>query len=307
MRRLSLAVSIASAELAELERQQEERGKLRGECLGGGDADLRAGVGVDGAVGFAGHHGPDHVADGDGLRAEADHLALGGQGVGGFAGLGDEQAQRVAVGNGIAIAVFAGVVDVDRQAREPLDHVLAGQRRVPAGAAGGDVDAGGVGEFLVADLHLAQEDLAGVERDAAQGGVANGARLLPDFLEHEVLVAALFRLDGIPLDARDLALDGLAVEVGELDAVAGEDGHVAVGEEIDIARVVQDAGNVGGDEVFALAHADDDRRAGARGDDLVGLGGGEDAEGKGARQPLDGAAHGSFQAGWACRRLSASF
>ena len=39
------------------------------------------------------------------------------------------------------------------------------------------------------------------ERDAAEGGVADGARLLPDFLEHEVLVAALFRLDGIPLDA----------------------------------------------------------------------------------------------------------
>jgi hypothetical protein len=60
-----------AAELAELERQQKQRGELRGEGLGGGDADLRAGVGVDGAVGLAGHHGVHHVADGHGLGAEA--------------------------------------------------------------------------------------------------------------------------------------------------------------------------------------------------------------------------------------------
>ena len=130
-----------------------------------------------------------------------DHLALGGERVGGFAGLRDEQAEGVAIGNGIAIAVFAGVVDVDGHAREALDHVFAGERGMPAGAAGGDVDAGGAGEFVVVDFHFAEEDVAGVERDAAEGGVANGARLLPDFLEHEVLVAALFRLDRIPLDA----------------------------------------------------------------------------------------------------------
>ena len=91
------------------------------------------------------------------------------------------------------------------------------------------------------------------------------------------------------------ALDGLAVEVGELDAGEGEDGHVAVGEEVDVAGVVEDAGNVGGDEVLAFADADDDGRAGARGDDLVGLGGGEDAEREGAGEALDGAADGIFE------------
>ena len=148
----------AAAELAELEGEQKERGELRGEGLGGGDADFGTGVGVDGAVGFAGDHGADDVADGDGLRAERDHFALRGEGVGGFAGLGDEQAEGVAIGNGIAIAVFAGVVDVDGQAREALDHVLAGEGGVPAGAAGGDVDAGGAGELVVGDLHFAEED-----------------------------------------------------------------------------------------------------------------------------------------------------
>ena len=55
------------------------------------------------------------------------HFALRGKGVGGFAGLGDEEAEGVAIGDGIAIAIFAGVVDVDRQAGEALDHVFAGE------------------------------------------------------------------------------------------------------------------------------------------------------------------------------------
>jgi hypothetical protein len=49
-----LGVGDGAADLAELEGEQEERGELGGEGLGGGDADLGAGVGGDGALGFAG-------------------------------------------------------------------------------------------------------------------------------------------------------------------------------------------------------------------------------------------------------------
>jgi hypothetical protein len=79
---------------------------------------------------------------------------------------------------------------------------------VPTGAAGGDGDLGGGAEVGVGDLHFGEEDVAGVERDAAEGGVADGAGLLVDFLEHEVLVAGLFGLDGVPGDALDFARDG---------------------------------------------------------------------------------------------------
>ena len=66
------------------------------------------------------------------LRAFGDELALGGDGVGGFAGLGDEQADGVGVGDGVAVAVLGGVVDVDGEAGEALDHELAGEAGVPA-------------------------------------------------------------------------------------------------------------------------------------------------------------------------------
>ena len=146
---------------------------------------------------------------------------LGGYGVGGFSGLGDEEAELGGVGDGVAVAVLAGVVDVYGEAGEALDHEFAGEACVPAGAAGGDGDAGGGAELFGGDLHVGEEDVAGVEGDAAEGGVADGAGLLVDFLEHEVLVAGLFGLDGVPGDALRFESAGVAVEVGEGDAAGG--------------------------------------------------------------------------------------
>ena len=137
--------------------------------------------------------------------------------------------------------------------------------------------------------------MAGVEGDAAEGGVADGAGLLVDFLEHEVLVAGLFGLDGVPGDALDFEGEGFAVEVGEGDAGGGEDGEFAVGEEVDVAGVVEDAGDVGGEEEFSVADADDGGWAHAGGDELVGLVGGEDADGEGSGEAVDGAADGFFE------------
>ena len=62
-------------------------------------------------------------------------------------------------------------------------------------------------EFLLGDVHLVEEDFAGIERDAAEQRVANGARLLEDFLLHEMLEAALFGHDGVPGDVLRRALD----------------------------------------------------------------------------------------------------
>ncbi len=88
---------------------------------------------------------------------------------------------------------------------------------------------------------------------------------------------------------------GLPLKSVSSTPVEREDGHVAVGEEVNVARVVEDAGDVRGDEVLAFANTDDDRGAGARGDDLVGLGRGKDAECKCACEALDGPANGIFE------------
>ena len=187
-----------SAHLRQIESEQVKRGELGGEGLGGGHADLRAGVGVDRARGLARDHGADHIADGESLRTFGFGFALGGDGVGGFAGLRDQHGERVGGDDGIAIAPFAGIIDFDRNARHALDHELAGLGGMPTGAASGNVDLLGRLEFGFRNLHLIQEDVAGFLRNASQRGVAHRARLLVDFLEHEMLEAALFRHDRVP-------------------------------------------------------------------------------------------------------------
>src|SRR5205085_8597412 len=172
---------------------------------------------------------------------------------------------------GIAIAILAGIVHLHRYAREALDHEFSGQSSMPTGSASGDVHFVGFAELFLTDFHLLQEDLAGILRYPSQSGIADCARLLIDFLEHEVLEAALFCLDGIPGHALRLALDRLAVEIGELDSGRRNHREVTIGQEEQIAGVMENGGNVGRHEVLILAKSNNRRRAVASSHDLVRL------------------------------------
>ena len=66
---------------------------------------------------------------------------------------------------------------------------------------------------------------------------------------------------------------------------------------------VQDRGHVAGDEVFAVAEADDERAAVARGEDGVGFIGGHDAERVGAARALQRFADGFQRVLRAARQL----
>ena len=135
-------------EPAQVEGQQGQHGDLGRERLGAGDADLGAGMEVDPAVGLAGDRAADGVDDRQGRVPAALGLAEGAQRVGGLARLAEDEDQRPVVERRVAVAEFAGVLDLDRQVGEPLDQVFADQRRVPARPAGGEddaADAGGAG------------------------------------------------------------------------------------------------------------------------------------------------------------------
>ena len=264
-----------AADLREVERGEHQRGELAGEGFGGGDADFRAGVSVDRAIGFAREHGADDVADAQNFRAFVARFAHGREGVGGFTGLADGDDQIFLADDGIAIAEFAAVVHFDGNVRQALDHELAGERGVPTGAAGDDLDGLKILKFLLADVHLVEKDFAGFLRNSAEQRVAHGARLFEDFLLHEMLEAALFGHDGVPGDVLGGTIDGMALKIHEADALRREDGDFAIAEEEDAAGVLQNRGNVAGDEEFVFAEADDDGRAEARGDDFVRIARGE--------------------------------
>ena len=124
-------------------------------------------------------------------------------------------------------------------------------------------------KFRGGDVHFVQENAACFLSDTPESRIADGARLLKDFLEHEMLVAAFFGHDRVPEDVLNLAVDGVTVEVGQLNAVRSKDRHIAIGEEKHVARVAQDGGHVGRDEVLAFAEADYDRGTFAGGNNLI--------------------------------------
>jgi len=67
------------------------------------------------------------------------------------------------------------------------------------------------------------------------------------------------------------ALDGPAVEVGDLDARRRNNREIAVGEEKHVARLTEDGAHAGSDEILVVAQANDRRRTVARSYDFVGF------------------------------------
>ena len=106
-----------------------------------------------------------------------------------------------------------------------------------------------------------------------------------------MLEAALFGQDGVPGDVLDAPRHGVAVEVGQLDPVRGEDRQVAVGQEQQVVRVIEDSRNVAGHKVFVLAEPDHRRRPLPHGHDLVQVLGRDDGQREDAHNLTDGRAH----------------
>ena len=74
----------AVSHLGKIEGKEKQCRQLGNKGLGRGHTYFRTGVGVDGAVGLAGHGGADHVADGQYSGAHFCGPADTGQGIGGF-------------------------------------------------------------------------------------------------------------------------------------------------------------------------------------------------------------------------------
>src|SRR5438105_10325236 len=140
---------------------------------------------------------------------------------------------------------------------------------MPTRSTRGDDDPIDALKVVAREVQSAQLREAFFHDQPATHRVLNGLRLLEDFLEHEVLEAALFDLIEIPVDAAHALADPACVEIQHLISVAGEHAHLAVVEVHDLSRVLEDRGDVAGDVELALAEAEQQRTSLARADDLV--------------------------------------
>ena len=93
-------------------------------------------------------------------------------------------------------------------------------------------------------FHLIEKYLASVQRDATLHRITNGARLLINLFEHEMLEAALPAMIGSQVIRWIARLDRIPLKVGHADCVAGQNRDLAVAQEEDITRVLQNRRNI---------------------------------------------------------------
>ena len=288
-------VAVAGAlDLREVEREQVAGHQLGQEALGGGDPDLGARMGVDDGVGLARDRRAVGVADRQHLRALGARVPDRLQGVGGLAGLADRDHQRGVVQDRVAVAELAGELDLDGDAAPVLDGVLGDHAGVEGGAGRDDDDLVDVAQLLVGQAHLVEVQRP-LPRTPPQQRVGDGARLLVDLLAHEPVVAVLLGRGEVPVDVVGPALGGRAVEAGDADALGGQRDDLVLVELERLAGVLDEGGDVGAEEVLALAEADHERAVAARGHHQAGGLAVDGHEGEGALEPAAHPLHGGGQ------------
>ncbi len=194
----------------------------------------------------------------------------------------------------VAVAELGGQLDLARRPGPVLDGVLGHEARVERRAAADDDDLVDVAQLVVVQTHL-------VELEQPLGGappeqrVGHRPRLLVDLLAHEPVVAVLLGGGEVPVDVVAAPFGGGTVEVGHLDAVPGDRDDAVLVELHGLAGVLDERGDVGADEVLAVAEADHQRRAAPGGDHAVGVLGVQGDQGEGPLEAPADLLHGGGQ------------
>ena len=202
-----------------------------------------------------------------------------------------DDAQRPLLHHGIAVPVLRPEVHLDGDPRQPLDHELSDEGRVPRRPAGDEGHFFEGSDPFEGKRQRFEEDLAGLRQHPAREGVEDRPRLLVDLLQHEVAVAAFLRHRGGPVDPLRRVFPRLPPEVGDPHPRRRGDHHLPVLEEEHVPRVGQKRGQVGGEEELPLPQPDDQRAVQARAHQRPRLPVGHREEGVRPAKLRDGLAH----------------
>ena len=211
----------------------------------------------------------DDVDDGEGAVAAAPGLAQGGQGVGGLAGLGDDQEHRVFFQRRVPVTKFVRELHFHRDSRQFLDQIFAHQRRVPACAARRNHDALKRAQLVGSQVQAAELGRRPFLVHPAAQRVFHRLGLLEYLLEHEMLVLPPHGVLLAELQPADLHVRRVRTQVHDCEPVGRDRGHVVVVQVNHLFRVGNDGIGVAGQEMLARADANDKRRTAPGADDGV--------------------------------------
>ena len=158
----------------------------------------------------------------------------------------------------LAVAVFGGDVDLDREPCESLDPIFSDEARHIGRAAADDRDAR---QRPRIDRPGERPEPHGGHVDVVGERMADDFRLFVDLLGHEVPIVAFFREQASGRTALDAPLDRLAGWVADVGAFARERHPVAILEIGDAIGEWRERQRVGAEVHPVIAVADRERRA----------------------------------------------
>jgi hypothetical protein len=100
--------------------------------------------------------------------------------------LRDEDGQLTSTYHRVAVFELAGIVDIDENTRQFLDHVLASHSRMATGSRCNDVDTASGAEFFHSNRHVFKANGGLVKKNARLDRIAQRLRLLEDLFDHVV-------------------------------------------------------------------------------------------------------------------------
>ncbi len=251
--------------------QEIQRGELGGKCFGRGHTDLRPTVRVEHPVGFTRQGTADDVDDRDDARTFLLRLSRSSQRIGRLTGLRNRNEQVVLPDQRIAIPKLAADIHLNRSTNHLFEQILSDLTRMPGRAAGHDPDALNRCEFLRRQADIRKIRLSSFIGISSTHGIKDGLRLFVNLFQHEVGIAAFLRCRRIPRDRRRLTRDGMTVGVGEVHLVLSDHRHVPLFEIGHFSRVREHRHHIGSDVGRVLRPTDDQRAAGARGNQRSGF------------------------------------
>ena len=128
-----------------------------------------------------------------------------------------------------------------------------------SGTAGHDKDFIDFAQLLGCPVQLGEADGFCFRIQTTGHGIAQSLGLLINFLQHEMLKAALFRCFGVPVNLKHLLADGSAVDILHPYHICCYRSNLAIAHNKGTTRMVDNRRDIRGDKVFTLAQTDNQR------------------------------------------------
>src|SRR5262252_933075 len=112
-----------------------------------------------------------------------------------------------------SISELGTIIDFRGNLRDLLDHEFADQARMPSGPARHEMNPFDAPRLGGTEANIFQRNLPVFQRDSAAKSIGHRSRLLMDFFEHKMTVAAFARCHRVPSNLLKRPLDRLSLTV----------------------------------------------------------------------------------------------